>query len=121
MIINSLNSNLAFGRALTTNEKKDFEQLEQMYNMEISLQADELFVHYLKNKEPGAQERLYNICLEHLREAICACDLLMSRKIELLFRLTKNADQKARFFWEGFEWEELEPYIVKAKEDVHAG
>ncbi|MBE7708677.1 MAG: hypothetical protein E7Z88_08245 [Cyanobacteria bacterium SIG27] len=37
MIINSLNSNLAFGRALTTNEKKDFEQITSQARQALRL------------------------------------------------------------------------------------
>lgn len=37
MIINSLNSNLAFGRALTTNEKKDFEQVSAQARQALRL------------------------------------------------------------------------------------
>ena len=37
MIINSLNSNLAFGRALTTNEKKDFEEVSAQARQALRL------------------------------------------------------------------------------------
>lgn len=84
----------------------------------LTSQADALLKNYLENKETGVPAKLYKLCLETLRDVVRDCDLPVSKKIELLFRLTDAKGQKARFFWECFEWETLEPYIVK--EDGHA-
>lgn len=83
---------------------------------DIEKQADILLKNHLENKETGILEKLYNICLENLRDMVKRFDLSISKKVEILFNITRAKGQMARFFWECFEWETLEPYIMRGEE-----
>ena len=45
-------------------------------------------------------------------------ELPLEFKISTLYEITKKSEDYGRFFWEVFEWKELEPYIEEEKEDV---
>lgn len=92
------------------NEKKSYELYPYVVKM-----ADKLLKNSLENKVLGVSTRLYNLCLEILRDTVKDFNLPLPRKIDLLFKMTKSKSKEAQFFWECFEWEELETYIVKEK------
>lgn len=83
---------------------------------DIEKQADSLLKNYLENKETGISEKLYNISLRVLQDMVRGFSLSIPEKIEILFNITKTKGKMARFFWECFEWETLESYIVRRED-----
>lgn len=95
--------------------KADFKQMlvDELQNSELTLQLDRILEYSMKYKESGVSGRIYNICLSKMREIVEDSPLALHEKIAVIFENTKKDVWKSRFFWDCFEWEELEPYVVK--------
>lgn len=92
--------------------------LPDLIHFSLSGEADEIIRNFVKNKESGVVERLYHVCLRTLQEMVREFGISKSDKIKYLFEMSKNSVSKSRFFWDCFEWEELEPYIAKEEADA---
>lgn len=92
-------------------------ELEQLHTF-IAEEANILLRNYVEKKESFSIAKIYAISLDALRNMVEAFEIPDSKKIEILFNLTKSEGKKSRFFWDCFDWKELEPYIVKENDDA---
>lgn len=55
--------------------------------------------------------------MNKLRKIIKNSDLDSVYQVPALYESTKNSDKARRFFWDAFEWKDIDPYI-KAGGDI---
>ena len=117
-IVQYITSNLAMDY---TECKKKYVQIKgkpDVMHFSLSGQLDNVIRNSIKNKELGAKEKIYRISLETLQEMIQVVTISDEEKIKYLFKSTKDSVRSSKLFWECFEWEQLEKYIVKENTDA---
>ena len=93
----------------------------EMQELDKSLEKDleSIVQGFYEKNETDPKNKLYGVCLQKLKQIVTETqELPLELKIATLYEITKKSEDYGRFFWEVFEWKEMEPYIEEAKEDV---
>lgn len=93
----------------------------EMQELDKSLEKDleSIVQGFYEKNETDPKNKLYGVCLQKLKQIVTETqELPLKLKIATLYEITKKSEDYGRFFWEVFEWKEMEPYIEEAKEDV---
>lgn len=93
----------------------------EMQELDKSLEKDleSIVQGFYEKNETDPKNKLYGGCLQKLKQIVTETqELPLKLKIATLYEITKKSEDYGRFFWEVFEWKEIEPYIEEAKEDV---
>ena len=93
----------------------------EIQELDKSLEKDleSIVQGFYEKNETDPKNKLYGVCLQKLKQIVTGTkELPLKLKIATLYEITKKSEDYGRFFWEVFEWKELEPYIEEEKEDV---
>lgn len=93
----------------------------EIQELDKSLEKDleSIVQGFYEKNETDPKNKLYGVCLQKLKQIVTETkELPLELKIETLYEITKKSEDYGRFFWEVFEWKELESYIEEEKEDV---
>lgn len=102
-------------------KKRVVKETTEMAELDKSLEKDleSIVQGFYEKNETDPKNKLYGVCLQKLKQIVTETkELPLELKIETLYEITKKSEDYGRFFWEVFEWKELEPYIEEEKEDV---
>lgn len=97
--------------------RNKYDEQRQSVPLKTILEIEKRIKEFYYHKISGVTTDIFKICLSELKEVVRTSKLSEERKIFSLFELTKKEKFKAKFFWDCFAWEELEPYIVKCTEE----
>ena len=84
---------------------------------ELDTSLEQLVREFYENNITNVEDKIYGICMNKLRKIIKNSDLDSVYQVSALYESTKNSDKARRFFWEAFEWKDIDPYI-KAGGDI---
>lgn len=84
---------------------------------ELDTSLEQLVREFYENNITNVEDKIYGICMNKLRKIIKNSDLDSVYQVPALYESTKNSDKARRFFWDAFEWKDIDPYI-KAGGDI---
>ena len=85
-----------------------------LYSELSGIMENTLKLFYEGNLE-GVDDRIYSLCLGEIKKIVDEnkCYLSFNTIVNALYGMCHKNEQRGRFFWETFDWEELESIITK--------
>ena len=78
---------------------------------ELDASLEQLVLEFYENNITNIEDKIYQTCMNKLRRIIKDSDLDSVYQVPALYESTKESDKARRFFWEAFEWKDIDSYI----------